>query len=419
MARIKTQTDFIKKATEIHDGKYDYSQVVYVKSSENVKIICPIHGEFEQTPNKHLQGRGCPKCGREQTKLGLDEFIRRARLVHGDRYDYSKVQYERRDKKVVIICPEHGEFLQTPHCHVVLGQNCPKCSAIAGGIKRMGDNNPMRQESAKQKARETCIERYGTKTYAESDEGRKKLHDIIVSDDVQQRTIQTCMDRYGAKNWTQSEEGRERLHEIMSSDEMQEKVRQGYVNVYGVDHYMKTYEGRIKARQNMMLPERKAAIQRAFMDKYGVPNAWLLPTVHAKGWQTKRRNGTFNTSKPEETLYLLLCDVFGKDDVFRQYVDPIRYPFHCDFYIKSLDAFIELNALWTHGPHWFDESNPFDVEILSNWESHRSSYYDSAAYIWTIRDPMKRQCAIDNNLNYLVFWDNDLTDAREWLSQYM
>ena len=442
MARVRTQEDFIEKAKEVHGSKYDYSLVDYVDSSTKVKIICPIHGEFEQTPNKHLAGQGCKQCGRNRTKVGVDEFIQRARAVHGDKYDYSKVQYERKDKKVTIVCPEHGEFQQTPACHVTLRQGCPKCAAIAGGLKRRGDNNPMRQDTVKQKAQNTCMERYGAKTYAESIEGRKKLHDIITSDDVQSRMAATCLERYGAKMWSQSDVGRDQLHLIMSSDEMHERVKQGYLANYGVEHYMKTQEGRDKARANIMLPERRIAIRQAFINKYGVPNALSVPFVqdkihatnlrlygseyigacawvHEKSWQTKRRNGTFSTSKPEETLYRLLCDAFGQENVVRQYADPVRYPFRCDFYIKPFDMFIELNASWTHGGHWFDEHNSLDVSTLLSWADHHSRYYDSAIHVWTVRDPMKRQCAIDNGLNYLVFWDNDLTDARRWLSQYM
>lgn len=93
MTRIRTQEQFIERAREIHGNTYDYSAVEYVNSSTKVKIICPIHGVFEQTPNKHLAGQGCKVCGRERTKVGKDEFISRARKVHGDKYDYSKVVY--------------------------------------------------------------------------------------------------------------------------------------------------------------------------------------------------------------------------------------------------------------------------------------------------------------------------------------
>ena len=214
MSRIRTQEDFINRAKEIHNGKYDYSRVVYIKTSEKVTIVCPVHGAFEQTPHKHLRGQGCKLCGREQTRNGVDEFVRRARIVHGDRYDYSKVVYVATNKKVRIVCRVHGEFLQTPHSHVVLGQNCPMCAAMEGGLKRMGDNNVMRKPEIKEKAKLTCLSRYGAKTYAESADGRLRLHDIIVQPELQLRTRKTCLERYGAESWTQSVVGRQRLHEI-------------------------------------------------------------------------------------------------------------------------------------------------------------------------------------------------------------
>lgn len=128
---IITQEEFIEKARKIHGDKYDYSKVVYVDSHTKVVIICPKHGEFKQSPNNHLRGHGCPKCSSEkiaeQNTFTTQEFIERARKVHGDRYDYSKVIYLKAKKKVCIICPEHGEFLQTPDSHL-RGNGCPKCN---------------------------------------------------------------------------------------------------------------------------------------------------------------------------------------------------------------------------------------------------------------------------------------------------
>lgn len=426
MARIRTQEDFIAKATEVHNGYYDYSQVVYVKTSLPVKIICPKHGVFEQRPHKHLQGLGCKECGRARTRVGLEEFIARAREVHGDRYDYSKVEYQSTAKKVCIVCPEHGDFWQKPHSHVVLRQNCPKCAVAAAGLKRSGDNNTMRKESTKAKARQTCLKKYGAKTYAESEEGREKLRQIITQPELQARSRQTCTVRYGAPVWPQSDVGRQRLHEIMSAPDMLEKIKQGYRAAYGVDHFMKTDAGREGARLHISTPERQWAIRQGFLDKYGVENAFLIPRIQvmrpemiAKSWATKRRNGTFSTSQPEESLYRFLCDKFGVNDVIRQYVDR-RYPYHCDFYIPSLDLFVELNASWTHGYHWFDAKNPLDIMMLQNWEERASEkgsrYYKAAIDVWTRRDLMKLHSALENQLNYLVFWQNDLSDALAWLN---
>nr|DAR64447.1 MAG TPA: restriction enzyme [Caudoviricetes sp.] len=133
MPKKKTKEEFIKKAKEIHGDKYDYSKVDYVNSATKVCIICPKsgHGEFLQRPSDHTRGIGCPKCGvenRSEKKTSTkEEFIKKARLVHGNKYDYSKVEYVHNATKVCIICPEHGEFWQRPSDHA-RGIGCSKCS---------------------------------------------------------------------------------------------------------------------------------------------------------------------------------------------------------------------------------------------------------------------------------------------------
>ena len=122
-----TLKDFITKAREIHGNKYDYSKVDYVNGSIKVCIIDPEYGEFWQTPNNHLKGCGCPKRDVEQNSekqsLLTKAFIKRARLIHGDKYDYSKVVYVDSNTKVCIISPELGEFWQTPIDHLLCGNH--------------------------------------------------------------------------------------------------------------------------------------------------------------------------------------------------------------------------------------------------------------------------------------------------------
>ena len=120
-----TTEEFIRRAKEVHGDKYDYSKVEYVNKSTKVKIICPIHGEFEQIPDSHLHGHGCHKCVNCK-QLTTEEFIHRAKEVHGDKYDYSKVEYINSHTKVKIICPIHGEFEQEPNSHLE-GKGCPNC----------------------------------------------------------------------------------------------------------------------------------------------------------------------------------------------------------------------------------------------------------------------------------------------------
>lgn len=121
-----TTDEFIKRGREIYDNKYDYSKVKYVNKSTKVCIICPEHGEFWKTPDKHLNAKqGCPHCSK-LFKLNNEIFIKRARNVHNGKYDYSKSEYKGNDVKVCIVCPKHGEFWQTPLSHMN-GVGCPKC----------------------------------------------------------------------------------------------------------------------------------------------------------------------------------------------------------------------------------------------------------------------------------------------------
>ena len=121
-----TTEEFIKQAREVHGDKYNYSKVSYINTHTKVCIICPEHGEFWQTPNVHLNKHGCPKCCKRNTKYTKEDFVLKARQIHGWKYDYSKVEYVNSSTKVCIICPEHGEFWQTPGSHLS-GKGCEKC----------------------------------------------------------------------------------------------------------------------------------------------------------------------------------------------------------------------------------------------------------------------------------------------------
>ena len=119
------QDKIIKRFKKIHGNKYDYSLVEYKNIDIKVKIICPIHGIFEQLPYNHLRGHGCSECA-TNLKSNTERFIDQARKVHGDKYDYSLVNYVNCRTKVKIICPIHGVFEQTPQSHLK-GNGCKYC----------------------------------------------------------------------------------------------------------------------------------------------------------------------------------------------------------------------------------------------------------------------------------------------------
>ncbi len=122
--RIVTDVDFILRSNKIHGKKYDYSLVQYMTTHKKVKIICPEHGIFEQAPSGHLSGRGCPKCVGKY--MNSNDYILKAKKIHGDRYDYSLTEYNGTNEKVKIICPKHGVFEQLPNNHLQPNR-CPKC----------------------------------------------------------------------------------------------------------------------------------------------------------------------------------------------------------------------------------------------------------------------------------------------------
>lgn len=142
-----TTDNFIEKAVKKHGSIYDYSLVQYINNTQAVKILCPIHGVYEQIPNSHLDGCGCPICAivlrADICRDTREEFIKKAIKKHGNRYDYSKVIYKNALSKINILCKRHGIYLQTPGSHLY-GQGCPSCleshgeRSIAGFLDDLG-----------------------------------------------------------------------------------------------------------------------------------------------------------------------------------------------------------------------------------------------------------------------------------------
>lgn len=127
-----TTESFIKAAKETNGDFYDYSETVYINAKTKVRIICPIHGPFLQIPFNHINGTRCPHCGdeaggRKRVTRSANEFVQKATAIHGDKYDFSQVQYKAANKKVTVICKEHGIFLMTPQ-NILAGHGCPICA---------------------------------------------------------------------------------------------------------------------------------------------------------------------------------------------------------------------------------------------------------------------------------------------------
>lgn len=135
--------------------------------------------------------------------------------------------------------------------------------------------------------------------------------------------------------------------------------------------------------------------------------------VQDKRNNTLKLNNSFNKSKPEDISYNLIKQKYP--DVIRQYKSDV-YPFACDFYIPSLNLYIECNYHWTHGGHIYDENNEDDIKLLNKWREKNTKYYDKAINTWTILDIKKYKTFNENKLNYKLFYN--INELKNWLNNY-
>lgn len=134
-----TTEEFVARARGVHGDKYDYSRAEYTAYGKKVCIICPTHGEFWQNPQSHLNGNGCPACAGLKRRT-TEEFVKKAQKIHGSKYDYSKTRYINKRTKLTITCPIHGDFLQAPNNHL-RGQGCPECGKLIAAARQNNSRN--------------------------------------------------------------------------------------------------------------------------------------------------------------------------------------------------------------------------------------------------------------------------------------
>ncbi len=390
--RLNREKNFIENAKKKHKNKYDYSKVHYVNLKTKVEIICPIHGSFFIRPDGHLTNSGCIECGK------LNRLNRCNELKLQNKGPWSK---QAREKSVETNIKRYGSktWAESDVGRKFLIERC------SSDEERQRMSERAKSLVAKQHYKETSLKRYGATHWAKSDIGHKILKEILNEKDfrkkqnecmrskpVRKKTENTCKERYGTAYYWQSPQGRERLKCLLNREDVIAKREKTNLKLYG----HKTWQGSDIGRKTLS-------------------EISLREDVQIKRDKTKRKNGTINSSKSEKIAYQMLIEKFGENNVTPQYKDNKRYPYYCDFYVEPIDTFIELNLFWIHGTHWFDPQNKDDLEKLEKWKSKQKDSYRRAVYVWTKVDLEKRQCALDNNLNYKVFWDNDLNDFKNWI----
>ena len=274
---------------------------------------------------------------------------------------------------------------------------CPLCGKNTNfyGFKRgyskfCSNECANNSNETKEKFKNTMIEKFGS--YEKYIEYHKKQYKERTKDKPIiniNKAKQTCLEKYGVDNYTKTEEykikskqtklqkyGNEKFTNI-------EKHKKTCLEKYGVDNISKTeeYKQKIKLQQK---------------------------EIQEKIYNTKKQNNTFNSSKIE----IQFEDYLKENNIkyITQYKSEL-YPFNCDFYLPDKDFYIEINAHWTHGGRPFDSTNNEDLLLLEQWKLKNTKFYDNAIETWTVRDVLKRETAKKNNLNYLEVFSNNINNV--------
>lgn len=324
-----TKENFIEKAKNKHGNKYDYSKVEYVNSKVKICIICPEHGEFWQEPSAHIRGYGCPLCGKNKQgkKDNIDIFIEKAQKIHGDKYDYSKTLYKNSRTKICIICPEHGEFWQLPSAHLI-GQGCPKCAGKALSKEEL--------ISQFKKIHGNKYD-YSNINYIDS---KNKLPIIcpehgeffqLSSKHLIGQGCPKCAIKY------RSETQKEEQNNIIL------RFRKTHGNIF---NYSKVNFERMNKKVEIICEKHGSFFQRPYdhINGHGCPKCGNI------------------ISKSETEIYEYCCNLLGKENVIQR--DRIIItPKEIDIYIPSLKIGIEYNGLRWHSEE-FGKNKNYHLEKL-------------------------------------------------------
>ena len=320
-------------------------------------------------------------------------------------------------------------------------QSC-KSKDLANQLdKKYGVRTTLQLKENKEKSKQTCLKHYGVDHPLKSQQIRNKIKQtnkekygyefVSQSEECKNKVKQTCLEKYGSEYYLTSKDCKQKTIEKFGVDNYRktDECKQ-LVSKYNKEHKYELLEKRKKTclerygvDNPLKVKKIRERVTKTCLKKYGAPlyiqskeyKQWLsehpeiIEKWNIKAYNTKKKNGTLGGphSNQEEESYQLLKEKYP--DVLRQYKSEL-YPFNCDFYIPSLYLYIECQYYPTHGNHPFDPNNKDDIkyaEYLSNTKFGN--------YIWTINDPLKRNTAKENNLNYLEFFY--ISELKEWLNK--
>lgn len=336
---------FIKKSNIKHNNIYDYSTVEYKNCRQKVDIICPLHGIFSQKPSIHLMGSGCPECGRNKISSNVTHFIDAANKKHDNKYDYSKVQYINNKSKVIIICPLHGPYAQTPDVHL-RGIGCRECYDEQTKQKTTEDFDNFKHDAM-------CL--YGNQYYYTHAKYINKTTPIDI----------ICRDHGIFKQTPQGHLQHQGCNTCKKAGNVNRKPIADFIDQCRVVHASK-YDYSLITYVNT---NTKIEINCA---KHGV--FYQLPKMHLRGHGCPKCS--IRVSKPEQKLTSLLNDA---NITVINNIKNIIPPLELDLYLPDFNLAIEYNGIFWHSElmgktnsyhlHKTTECNKKDVRLIHIFES--------------------------------------------------
>ena len=361
--RKLTTLEFIEKAREVHGDKYDYSKVEYVNAQEKVCIICTKHGEFWQKPYNHLNGNGCPNCNR--TMWTTESFIEKAKEIHGEKYDYSKTIFKSTREKVCIICNDLdrkgekiGEFWQYPLEHL----SGRKCERERRGVrvecwetrtclicsKEFKVRKKHKKNTCSEECRKKYIEEHKEDINKKRSDSLKRSFSLKTKEEINkehEKARETCIKKYGKENFSQTEEGKR-----ISSETLKKNKKiwdEKYKNEILIPKYKNICE-----EDNLELIE--------FRDRFDCDvkckKCGNVFNVKVLGYLTESTNKNLcRVCHPIEPivgptkLEMEFCDFLNELGVeYRKNCRSIITPNEIDFYLPDYNIGFELNGLYWH-----------------------------------------------------------------------
>ena len=333
-------------------------------------------------------------------------------------------------------------------------------------LERYGVEHPTQSDTIKEKVKQANLQKYGVDHPAQSDAIKEKIKQTnlerygnaspLGNKEIQDKAKLTSLEKYGTEFPNQAKCVKDKLKKSFYDNHSEEEIQEIYQQMVKTARKNNSYQKAIIKRRKTKMEKYgdptytntnkikntifenygvyniaqvnkiKEKIQQTNIEKYGYITPLLRPEIKAlsytpeamqKKYETHKKNHTFNSSKIEQQFKEYLEQNYPNDFEY-QYRSEL-YPFNCDFYIKSLDLYIEIQGSWVHGFHPFNENNQDDIDRLNYMKSKNTKYYNVAIEVWSKRDVVKRSIAKENNLNYLEIFSNNIYDIHKIFNNFI